>query len=263
MSDRRARFVIRSMILVGVAATLIGSAAIIGARGWDGFAAHNAPLAIVWSGSIGLIAWLASRQSHSALVWVLAVSVLGNGCYPLGEAARLVLDPAGPLNIAVDSIAPADMPPRAALVASITLAIASSTSLLFNVFALLLFPNGRLPSPRWRPVALAVVAAALWSFVVNLVVWGPASTVVPEDHALWGFSTTFNLIGIPLGLLSLVIRYRGAPATEQAQIKLLLWAGCLFLPALFAGSALGDPLFLVGGSVALFGAYGVAIVRHN
>jgi hypothetical protein len=46
---------------------------------------------------------------------------------------------------------------------------------LFLALLLLLFPDGRLPSPRWRPVALAL--AGSWSLFILNVAFAPGTTI--------------------------------------------------------------------------------------
>jgi hypothetical protein len=110
------------------------------------------------------------------------------------------------------------------------------------VFVALLFPDGRLPSRRWRPVAwlngvLAVVGAAAAAFLP-----GPVDTLGPIENPLGikGLESARDLIdGVlealsyaAIGLavvVSLLLRFRRAGAVERQQIKWLAYAACVVL----------------------------------
>jgi hypothetical protein len=137
---------------------------------------------------------------------------------------------------------------------------------LLGIYLILLFPDGKLPSRRWRPLAwLSGVVMVLASFGVTLVP-GPL-----EDHpgvrnpvglegAPWvATATFFILLLLPLCMiasaLSLVLRYRRSRGVEREQIKWIAFAasvvGLLYLIAMVSslffplgwGSA-GTPLWL-------------------
>jgi hypothetical protein len=112
---------------------------------------------------------------------------------------------------------------------------------LFFTFALLLFPDGKLPSPRWRPVAwLSAVPLAL--FVVDMAwLWpyrGRALIERPEQVVPDG------LLGVLLNLLfplmvvcglacvfSLMVRFWYSRGVERQQIKWFAYAAAVFLTA--------------------------------
>lgn len=132
--------------------------------------------------------------------------------------------------------------------------------ILVLTYLLLLFPNGRLPSRRWRPVAwLAAVALVLTVIPVALAAWpirGPILTNIGES-APAGASDAFKvaydiqvagiLLMFILGIASaasLVIRFRRSTGEERAQLKWFAYAGAFLVAAIIASS----PLFHLGGS---------------
>lgn len=154
-------------------------------------------------------------------------------------------------------------------------------TMLMN-FLLLLFPDGRLPSRRWRPIAwLAVVAIVLQVVPIAITAWparGPLLTNLGDNcppGAPASFCLGFNLqvLGIllmfALGLLaavSLVLRLRRATGDERAQLKWFAYAGAALVLAIIANS----PLFHLGGVllpvVALLFlplATGIAILKYR
>jgi hypothetical protein len=149
------------------------------------------------------------------------------------------------------------------------------TVTLALMFTPLLFPDGRPPSPAWRPVAwLAVAATTLFvalaavaptielddGHVVDNPI-GVAGVADPED-------TVLNIV---LGLLilaavvSLVVRFRRSRGEERLQLKWFTYA-CATLPVLLLGDLLpdtaGNVLFAVGITLPPVAA-GIAILRYR
>ncbi|MBI2237390.1 MAG: hypothetical protein HYU54_02545 [Actinobacteria bacterium] len=154
-------------------------------------------------------------------------------------------------------------------------------TMLMN-FLLLLFPAGRLPSRRWRPVAwLAVAALVLEVVPIAITAWparGPLLTNLgdncpPGAPASFCLGFKLQVLGIllmfALGLLaavSLVLRLRRAAGDERAQLKWFAYAGAALVLAIIANS----PLFHLGGVllpvVALLFlplAAGIAILKYR
>ena len=114
-------------------------------------------------------------------------------------------------------------------------------------FLLFLFPTGRLPSPRWRPVlTVGLVAAGITTigFVVNPVTYGipaPGGTsfrienpggIGSLGHAISAVLVASVLIVVAVAtaaFVSLVVRYRSAEADERHQIKWVAFAAAVAL----------------------------------
>ena len=108
-------------------------------------------------------------------------------------------------------------------------------------FSLLLFPNGYLPAPRWRPVAWAcAILIPLWSiaFMFETADYTDAAChPAPNPFAIAGLSGFFNVarnvLAIGFFLLlgccvaSLVVRFRQGDDDERHQLKWLIFAGVL------------------------------------
>jgi signal transduction histidine kinase len=117
------------------------------------------------------------------------------------------------------------------------------------------FPTGRLPSPRWRPVFVAGLVAATVGTACFALVPGPlGSTPVAInpfgiEGATW-ISTAGNVImllfvvGLLSAVASIAIRFRRSRGDERQQLKWLLLA----LSLLASAFLIGIPYWTLGGS---------------
>lgn len=142
---------------------------------------------------------------------------------------------------------------------------------------LMCFPDGRLPSPRWRPVVAAMMAAgavlaicsALWP-----VEYAENSLSVPHPLHVGGYDTAqrlWNVIASPAYLLiqlawaaCVVVRMRRAKGDEARQLRWFVYAvaigaAAMAMGLIFFGSA--APGVLAVPVVAV--AAGVAIVKYR
>ena len=158
------------------------------------------------------------------------------------------------------------------------------TAILLGILLILLFPDGRLPSSWWRPVAWLCGVVIALNFVVGILVPGPLSEVrnVRNPFGLEGqpwLADANDAIGLlfPLCLLasasSLLLRYLRAGEEVREQIKWLAFAasvvalgvsGAILHGVLFSSDAAGgtDPLpgNLLEDTITLsFGGVPVAI----
>jgi signal transduction histidine kinase len=159
----------------------------------------------------------------------------------------------------------------------------------FVVFVLLLFPTGTLPSRRWRLVTWAAAAGlAAWvlgnAFAPAIITAGSPPLDNPIGvGGLAGHLFQFLAVGGAAlngaaglaALVSLVFRYRRAPAVEREQLKWLVYAGGLIVAAVIAEIPIerilgpGDAAVNLqnatsSGAVALVPvAIGIAIFRYH
>ena len=135
--------------------------------------------------------------------------------------------------------------------------------ILVFVFLLLLFPDGRLPSRRWKPVAwLGVVALVITVVPVAITAWpmrGPILLDIGDDAPAGAtdvFTLAFNiqvagvLLMFVLGIASaasVIIRFRGATGDEREQLKWFAFAGAFLVATIIASS----PLFNEFGASVL------------
>ena len=121
---------------------------------------------------------------------------------------------------------------------------------LLGIYMILLFPDGRLPSQRWRPFAwfagaLMATVSVGFAFVPGPLVGrqGVRNPLGIEQLAWVEGVAVFVVLLLPLCILvsasSLVFRYRRSRGEERQQIKWLAFAACL-LGVLYFGSLLAQ-----------------------
>jgi hypothetical protein len=234
-----------------------------GIRGFDGV------FAACFGGVGALLTW---RHPRHPVGWILAaaglVSALNFAAIEYGLAGS-----AGRAQL-----------PAAGYVGWVQLWIWVPLIALITVCLFLLFPDGHLPSPRWRPVgwlggAFAIIAIAGLAFLPgpdrpNLPglrnPLGVTPAAVPFDAAAAGMA---GLLGCAvLAAWSLVVRGRRGTAVQRHQIKWLAYSGCLVALALVPAVALsltpGTPARIAAGAafaavLAVPVAVAVAVLKYR
>jgi hypothetical protein len=152
---------------------------------------------------------------------------------------------------------------------------------LIVAFLLLLFPNGRLPSPRWRPVLWGAVG---YVGFFTVVIWlSPVSNdtrlaFVRNPLGLEIEIITFLLellyLTIPLllvaGAAAVIVRFRRSGGAERQQLKWFAYAVAvmfilfvLWFSLALAGLVVADALVFTVPLLGLPIAVGVAILRYH
>jgi len=146
----------------------------------------------------------------------------------------------------------------------------------------LLFPDGRLPSRRWRPVLWAVIAANGVAILCSMLGNDPRETqtgltnplALDVPFSLYDVAITFLLVVFAVPAVSLFVRYRRADGRIRRKLKWLAYGGSVlvvfsvaYLVILrsaddAATTDLGDLLF-VSGVAAPAVAIGIAILRDR
>jgi hypothetical protein len=148
-----------------------------------------------------------------------------------------------------------------------------------TIFLLLLFPDGKLPSPLWRPVAwcaglgiigfvggYALKSGPLEDFPMVANPYGVDNPVVGIITVAAGFVAVGSMVA---SAVSLIVRARHAGRVERQQIKWLAYGGAVVVGALFVAGAISIRSVTVSiliTNLALLGLplfTGVAIVRYR
>jgi hypothetical protein len=157
-------------------------------------------------------------------------------------------------------------------------------ALFLLLFVILLFPDGRLPSQRWRPVAwLLAIAAAAGAGVALRPGELPELAPIRNPFGVQGATAALELLetgslvvfaGVVAALAaSLLQRLRRARGLERSQLKWFAYAVALVgvslavhLAALAVGLPLIESVTLVALLVAVLGvpvAVGIAVLRYR
>ena len=231
--------------------------------------------AVGFAGFAGVGTVIALRRRDNAVGWVLVGIAIA---FAVGEVGQVyVAETSNPGRVAV------------ACVTSLTTDVWFSLAV---VFLPLLFPHGRPPSPRWRPVLWLGAGSLVLGLVGNGLTPGAIefqqSTGIENPLGVEGglpeaavvISLIIETVAVALAAASVVARIRRARGVERQQLKWfayvgVLAAGCMFV-ALVSSSLSGDDasvftavavvgwltgLALIG--IGLPAATGIAILRHR
>jgi hypothetical protein len=163
------------------------------------------------------------------------------------------------------------------------LSLGGPIALALAPFLTLLFPTGRLPSRRWRPLA--------WTAAVSGTVIVVLQALFEDADKRGGIVTTMVVAAvlvtfgaIAVSALSLVVRYRGASGVERQQLKWfayaavlgatflvaqqLIWIAMVLMAYLLGVEPLGlssslENLLNTAINVSFYAGVGIAILRYR
>jgi hypothetical protein len=152
--------------------------------------------------------------------------------------------------------------------------------LVLTPFVFLLFPAGRMPSPRWRPLAWVILLAGTVGIVAGPFVPGRSGFapivsplgiqgVAGQIALVLSYGTVVLILAtVPLAALSLVFRFRRSSGAERQQIKWFAYAAVVFVleyltQFFYEPPGSWDALVEILPLVGLYSAIGVAILRHR
>jgi signal transduction histidine kinase len=222
--------------------------------------------------SVGVL--VVSRQRSSRMGWLFCVLGIGFATGWMTEYAHIGL------------VAMPGTLPGAAIINWINRWLWMPLLALLAVYLPLLFPSGRLLSPRWRLMAW-LAALATMAMAVSFAIapgridasqpdvpnpfapqWAPA--VLPVLSPLATALAAASVLG---GVSAAVVRFRRAHAVERQQLKWFAYAVAVLLAALVGPLLVGFPratdntllsgIALSIGFAAIPLATGVAILRHR
>jgi hypothetical protein len=211
---------------------------------------------------------IASRRPGNAIGWIFcAVGVF--------VAILLVAEPYAIYALVTN---PGSLPGGVAVATALQWGLYAPPVALTMVFLPLLFPDGHLPSRRWRLVPWLALAFVAFAMVYNGLLPGPielgSSRVVENPTGIEGAEGILDLIGAAAGLCglaagigavtSLILRFRRARKVERQQLKWFTYGAALLVVFVFAGDFFPSAQGLVAVAFPLLpAAAGIAILRHR
>ena len=272
MSERRRVVALRLAAGLGGVSALIASVAGIAVGGFGawftGFSFFIAFYAMFFS----VLTWMvAPRQPDNPVVWVMAASAFFGGMVDIGYLAASSFYDVDPELYLAPGYVPASVPTEAAwliMVFGWTWIPAIFPQLTFG---LLLFPDGKLPSPRWRWLGVFSAVAIVTTAVASVWSYHPSSTAPVENSQFLYIGFFLATLAAVLSLTALVIRFRDSSGDTRHQIKWVLWGTSTFiLMFMGVGFVLGgteyEYLLLWPFTLALsifLGCYGIAVAKYR
>jgi len=219
---------------------------------------HHAIGIVTAIGLSVLGALIASRQPRNPIGWLMSVAALLLGVFSFTQQYA-------PLAVARDlpGVGPASWLAAWTNLPGIAITI---------TFLFLLFPDGRLPSRRWRPVAWLMAAATVVPAAVMAVrawpVRGPALVAQSFDHPAVGdaFGTGFAVVLAlsVVALAGLVVRFRRSTGTERQQIKWFAYGAMIGIPlGLPAEVPFWGPILELVQPPLMFAGLGIGMFRYR
>ena len=255
--------------LVGLTVVLFGGSVIldvVGGTDWESSTAFIWAFGLAFSG-IGAV--IAIRQQGNAIGWIFLAAGVGAGVARLASsyAEYWVAGEGGTRAIGEAA------------------AVYSNVSwipfiLLPTTFLLLLFPDGRLLSSRWRRIGWCAALGIAGGFVTSVLTPGKIEDFPQLENPygvdsslidpLTGLSFLVLVIGIVGSSASLIVRFRRATGEQRLQLKWLALAGAIaaltFPIALFGWDLWGEAISIAAIMLSVLGlpvAAGVAILRYR
>ena len=252
--------ILRLMVLVGTVGASAGVVILVVTGEWG-----VSDLAVLGGvASMAFVVWLlASTQPENRLTWVLAVFVLFVGMYPLGTGINALLWPGAEMPLYFGDPIPDDLPIGFLTVNGLAEALGSAGLFLLLTYGLLLFPDGHIPSRRWRWVARLAGLAVCLFFLISVYTAMPGNADFMRESALAEWSYMLLALSVPPCLIGLIVRFRRSAGDIRQQFKWILW-GAVVLVATNLVSFLGGPQNIgVVGIIVFAATYAIAILKYR
>lgn len=219
--------------------------------------------------AFGALGWLIIPGRHrNPVVWVPASAAALVGVSVAGWATSVWLAGRSGIDVAAEAfsdLAPAQLPPGAALAWSVVILGPIVGFPLMVSFWPLWFPDGALPSPRWRWPAGALVLSMIVTTAASLWVARPGSDLpIGSTTALQDASYTLMVALAAVCAASLIPKYRRGSGELRQQIKWLGLGTLALLLSIFIVD--NQPWTLAAATFALVAAvacYAIAVTKHR
>jgi hypothetical protein len=236
-------------VLWAATVSLVGGALLLGLANRPEVPLFDAPLTIIPPTFATLGALISSRRPGNVMGWIfLATGILGGVQIFSGQYATVALAPDSPAL------------PGGALAAWSAM-LAQNSFPISILFLVLLFPDGMLPSRRWRPLAWAMGVFLATTLVVGALSPGtfPEFPSASNPFGVEGAKPSGSvLVAGQLGglacviatLLSLIVRFYFSRGEERLQLKWFTYAAVVGLSTPLLLSSLAPAVFQMVGPIA-------------
>jgi len=243
--------------LLGLTVVLLAANVVLGLTG-----------GVAWTGVFGFIPVTLSFALVGALIAVRAGNRLG--WFFLAGATATALSVAAKTYAARTPAA--ELPGAAWAGWVLTISVGVTGSFFFLVP--LLFPDGRLPSPGWRPVVWIAVLAGLAAAVASAIsdvnfhsdfphLVDPVVLVAPLG-TVYNLATTVGPFVFLAGAVSMIVRFGRSGPEQREQLKWFVYASAVSALAVFAAGLRNNPLLVVELTVPLIpAAVAIAIFKYR
>ena len=217
----------------GVVMAVVGMAVVVLLGRWSFAAEALAPENALIGVGFGALAWtLLPSEPRNGVIWTYSVAAFCGGGFVACLAVATSFAPEDLLDD-VSNPRPTDLPLPAALGIQGVISLWLPAVFLVLTLGLLLFPNGRLPSSRWRWVARGEAAAVVVATLGLAVLFHPWSTAPLDTYdSSPGSAVELAVYVVMLGALvstaSLVVRYRQSSAVVRRQIGWIAVGGSVY-----------------------------------
>jgi uncharacterized membrane protein SirB2 len=242
------------VVLTGGLMAIAGGSALLVAPPGETYIPTTAPVVLMMAAYAPVGGLIASRRPRNPIGWIF-----------LGVGLAWALTLSASVYLVYATVTAAVLP---ATDGAIWLTRFWVVSVLFIPLAVLLFPEGRLPSRRWRPVVWLIAVAIAVTFV----------TTPGKPDVLQNLAGSAMLSAYVLAALAVALRLRRARGVERAQLKWIAYAAAVlmltFVVLALIWSAngardevfpidvfLGVPAFLAFTGLPV--AIGIAILRYR
>jgi two-component system NarL family sensor kinase len=225
----------------------------------EAFVVTNSLMGVAFAGCGGILVW---HRSRNPIGWLFVVA-------GLAHATTAIAAPA--LQLLIDAEAP--LPAQRLVLTAFAWSWPWSIGLCLPL-ALLLFPDGHPPSPRWRWVVLAVIVTAPLFALEMGASPEPMDPSLPVGYLtlpgygalqpLWIATEIRGALAMCAGLAALAVRYRRGSEVERRQLLWLLLAVLVAVIVILPwGLVAGTPIEVLFAIPLIPIAVTVAIVRHQ
>jgi len=232
------------------------------------------PLLLALVGYTTVGALVASRHPANAVGWLLLIAALALSASAVGD--NYVVTRSNPGYVAV---------------AWLTSWLVYAGWAIVAFFLPLCFPNGRLLSPRWRPVWWFALATTVGGIFTLALAPGHLAVNAPVDNPLGVQGTAQRVLEVMasvlpyaigtamlLSITSLIVRFRRSRGVERQQLKWFTYAALLPFTGLALTSVsawllpegtgdivdeIGWTVFVAASALGIPAATGIAILRYR